>query len=143
MGLLRLAQKTPEVGPEDTVAGAVRVMTEDRVGAIAVTEGRKIVGIFTERDLMRRVVYEGKDPATTLVRDAMTKPVWTVKDSTTVAQAANLMRTHHIRHLAILDENGDLVGMVALRYLLYDLLQDLERKVDSLEGYLMADSLGG
>jgi CBS domain-containing protein len=143
MGLLRLAQATPEISPKATVQEAVRIMTEGHVGAIAVTEGRKIAGIFTERDLMRRVVYAGKDPAGTLVEEAMTSPVVTVSDSTSVGDATVIMRSRHIRHLAIVDGDGELVGMVALRYLLYDTMEELERKVDSLEGYMMADALGG
>jgi CBS domain-containing protein len=143
MGLLRLAQETPEVSPAATVGEAVKVMTTRRVGAIAVTSGRKIVGVFTERDLMRRVVFEGRDPATTTVSDVMTSPVRTVPDSTTVAQAAALMREHHIRHLAIVDRQGDLLGMVAGRYLLYHLLDELEQKVDNLHSYIMVDGPGG
>ncbi len=143
MGLLRLAQATPEVSPETGVMEAIRVMTVKRVGAIAVTKGRKIIGMFTERDLMRRVVFEGKDADATAIREVMTSPVETVLDSTSVAKAAAIMRARHIRHLAIVDGNGDLVGVVALRYLLYELMDELERKVDNLHGYIMADGPGG
>lgn len=143
MGLMRLAQETPQVSPETPVMEAVTTMKARKVGAIAVTTEGKIVGVFTERDLMRRVVHERKDPDTTLMRDVMTSPVRTVRDSTSVAEAATLMRTHKFRHLAIVDEDGALLGMVALRYLLYDLMDDLERKVDGLQSYIMADGPGG
>jgi CBS domain-containing protein len=143
MGLLRLAQETAEVSPDTTVLAAVDTMAKERVGAVAVTNGGKIVGVFTERDLMRRVVHEHRDPSTTLVRDVMTSPVRTVSDAMSVSEAATLMRTNHIRHLAIVDEHGNLLGMVALRYLLYDLMDELERKVDGLHSYIMADGPGG
>ena len=143
MGLLRLAQETPEVSPEASVMQAVMTMKARKVGAIAVTDAGKIVGVFTERDLMRRVVHERKDPDTTLIRDVMTSPVRTVLDSASVAEAAMLMRTHKFRHLAIVDDNGALLGMVALRYLLYDIMDDLERKVDGLQSFIMADGPGG
>jgi CBS domain-containing protein len=143
MGLMRLAQETPEVSPDVSVMDAVRVMTEAQVGAIAVTSGRKIVGIFTERDLMKRVVYEGRNPSAVALRDAMTTPVETVSNSCSVAEAAAIMRDRHIRHLAVVDERGDLLGLVAQRYLLHDLMNDLELKVDNLEGYIMADGPGG
>jgi CBS domain-containing protein len=143
MGLLRLAQETPEVSPAAPVMEAVNIMAAKGLGAIAVTNGRKIVGVFTERDLMRRVVYEGRDPAKTTVREVMTSPVRTVPDEMSVAEAATLMRTNHIRHLAIVDETGNLLGMVALRYLLYDLMDELERKVDGLHSYIMVDGPGG
>jgi len=143
MGLLRLAQETPEVSPAITVMEAVTIMTTRGVGALAVTNGRKIVGVFTERDLMSRVVAKRRDPETTTIRDVMTSPVRTVLDSLSVAEAATLMRQNGFRHLAIVDPNGDLLGMVALRHLLYDMMDELERKVDGLHSYIMADGPGG
>lgn len=147
MGLIELAQETPEVAPETSVMDAVTAMTTHRIGAIAVTEGgktdRRIVGIFTERDLMRRVVFEGRDPRTTIMRDVMTSPVRSVANSTSIAEAVTLMRTYHIRHLVILGDDGGLLGIVAQRYLLYDLMDDLERKVHGLQSYLMVDGPGG
>jgi CBS domain-containing protein len=143
MGLLRLTHQRPEVTPDDRVSDAVRVMAKAEVGAIAVTTGRRIVGIFTERDVMRRVVAEGRDPATTTIKEVMTRPVETVVDSTSVGEAAAIMRARHIRHLAIVNGAGDFVGLVAQRHLLYDLMSELELKVDNLEGYLMADGPGG
>jgi len=143
MGLLRLGQEPLQINPEASVADAVAVMVKRQLGAISVTAGGKILGMFTERDLMRRVVDARRDLDKTKVRDVMTSPVKTVSDSTSVADAASLMRRHHIRHLPIVDPEGNLLGMVALRYILYDLMDDLERKVDSLESYIMADSLGG
>jgi len=143
MGLLRLGQEPIQIAPDASVTDAVAVMVKRQLGAVAVTEGGKILGIFTERDLMRRVVEARRDLDESRVRDVMSAPVKTVSDSTTVADAASLMRRHHIRHLPIVDHDGNLLGMVALRYILYDLMDDLERKVDSLESYIMADSLGG
>jgi CBS domain-containing protein len=145
MGLLRLAeaQETLEVSPEASVTEAVTLMVTAKVGAIAVTSDRRIVGVFTERDLMRRVVFKQKDPATTRIKDVMSSPVETVTDSTSVSEAAAIMHARHIRHLAIVDAKGHFLGLVAQRYLLYHLLSDLEVKVDSLEGYIMADGPGG
>lgn len=147
MGLLQLAQEAPAVLPDARVLDAVAMMAKRRVGAIVVTSpediGRKVVGVFTERDLMRRVVNERRDPATTPIGEVMTRPVHTVSDDTSVAEAAALMRQHHIRHLVIVDERGALLGIVAQRYLLYDLMGDLELKVNGLESFIMADGPGG
>jgi len=118
-------------------------MTERQVGAAAVVEGARVVGVVTERDVMQRVVAAGGDPATLRVRDIMSSPVHAIGVKTTVADAAELMRRHHIRHLVVLDDNDSLVGMLALRYLLYDLMDDLERNVGDLLGYIMADGPGG
>jgi CBS domain-containing protein len=143
MGLLRLTHDRPEVDKNATVAETVRVMTAGEIGAIAVKDGKKIVGIFTERDLMKRVVAQSRDPGTTPIKDVMTSALVTVADSTTVANAAALMRSHRMRHLVVVDPNGDYLGMLAQRHLLYDLMNDLALKVDDLTGYLMADAPGG
>src|SRR5262249_55876968 len=144
VGLLHLAKESAEtMSPEATVIDAVRVMSQRRVGAIALTEGRRCVGMFTERDLVWRVVNRERDPHKTLLRDVMTSPVFSVRDDTSVGEAAALMRQHTIRHLAVVDWNGEYQGTVALRYLLYAMMDDLEAKVGDLEGYLMADSPGG
>ena len=118
-------------------------MARAQVGAVAITADRRIVGIFTERDLMKRVVFERRDPALTPIERVMTSPVETVTDSTSVSEAAATMRVHHIRHLAIVDGEGRFLSLIAQRYLLYELLSDLEVKVDGLEGYIMADGIGG
>ncbi len=141
--LLHLVHARPEAPPAASVRSVVRMMVEGEVGAVAITEGRKIVGIFTERDLMVRVVWPGRDPDRVSVGEVMTFPVQTISMHATVADAAGIMQAEHIRHLAVVDEDGDLLGLVALRYLLYALLGSLEVKVDDLQGYIMADGPGG
>ncbi len=144
MGMIRLGNKPPlTVSPEDTVFSAARAMAERKVGAATVTEDASVVGVVTERDVMQRVVAQGLDPAATRVRDIMTNPVLSVGLKTTVADAAALMRKHHIRHLVVLDQHQKLVGMLALRYLLYDLMDDMERNVGDLMGFIMTDGPGG
>jgi CBS domain-containing protein len=143
VGLLNLGKPALEIGPNATVLEAVRKLAEGDQGSAAVVDGRKVVGVFTERDLLRRVVLAGKDPATTRIAEVMTRPVQTVLDSTPVVAAATLMREQHIRHLPIVDGNGNLVGMVALRYLLYCLMDELELKVGDLYRFIMTDGPGG
>jgi CBS domain-containing protein len=143
MGLMRLTHVRPEVGPEATVAEAVQVMAEAEIGAIAIMEGRKIAGLFTERDLMKRVVARRLDPDATPITQVMTRNVVSVLDGTTVARAAALMRANRMRHLVIVDESGDYLGMLAQRHILYDLMNDLSMKVNDLAGYVMADGAGG
>jgi CBS domain-containing protein len=144
MGLLRLAHERPEITPEVSVRETVQLMADAQIGAIAVRQGAAIVGLFTERDLLKRVVAEGLDPETTPVRDVMTTDIVTVYDSTPVATAVAAMRTHRMRHLVIVDRAGNYLGLLAQRHLLFDLLVDLEAKVGDLTGYLMsADARGG
>ncbi len=144
MGMIRLGNKPPlTVGKGDTVLQAAQAMVERKVGAATVLDGEQVVGVVTERDVMKKIVAAGLDPATTPVRDIMTSPVLSIGVKTTVAVAAALMRKHHIRHLVVLDEHDKLVGMLALRYLLYDLMDDMERNVGDLMGFIMTDSPGG
>ena len=144
MGQIRLGNKPPlTVGPQDSIVQAALAMTERQVGAATVVDGLKVLGVVTERDVMQKVVATGGDPKTLRVRDIMSSPALSIGLKTTVADAAELMRKHHIRHLVVLDEHDALVGMLALRYLLYDLMDDLERNVGDLLGYIMADGPGG
>jgi CBS domain-containing protein len=144
MGLIRLGSKPPlAVTPDVTVLDAVHAMTERHVGAAAVVDDGQVVGVFTERDLMRRVVAVDKDPRRTRVREVMTSPVISVRDETTVEAAAELMRTHHVRHLVVVGERGELHAMLALRYVLYEMMDGLERKADELTSVIMADAPGG
>ncbi len=143
MGLLRLTHERPEIAPGASVREAVRVMADAQIGAIAVKQGAAIVGVFTERDLMKRVVAEGRDPDTTPIRDVMTTNIVTAYDSTPVATAAAAMRAHRMRHLVVVDRAGNYLGMLAQRHLLYDWMNDLEAKVGDLTGYLMTDGPGG
>jgi CBS domain-containing protein len=143
VSLERLIQQRPAVDPLTSVEDAVRLMTVNAVGAVPVTKGGKLLGIFTERDVMSRVVMSRKDPVTTPVSAVMTSPVLTIEATATIEEAAAMMQSRHIRHLAIVDENGDLKGLVALRYLLFEKLGGLERKVDDLEAFIMTDGPGG
>jgi CBS domain-containing protein len=131
------------VSPDDTALQAARAMIERGVGAATVVEGAKVAGVVTERDILKKIVAAGRNPETTRVREIMSSPALSVTVKTTVAEAAEIMRKHHIRHLVVLDARGALVGMLALRYLLYDLMDEMELKVGDLETYLMTDGPGG
>jgi CBS domain-containing protein len=143
MGLKRLTHKRPEVTPEASVMETVQIMAAAEIGAIAVKEGPTIVGVFTERDLMRRVVAQGRNPATTPIREVMTTDLVTVHDSAPVFAAAAAMRSRRMRHLVVLDDDGGYAGILAQRHVLYDLMNELSMKVDDLAGYLMTDGPGG
>lgn len=144
MERIRLGDKRPlTVATEDTVVQAARAMTERRVRSAAVIDGASVIGIVTVNDVMKKVVAANRDPNTTRVRDIMSSPALSIGVNTPVAQAADMMRKNHIRHLAVLDERGTLVGMLSLPYVLYDLADDLERNVGDLIGYIMNDGLGG
>lgn len=148
--LAELIEPTPEVDAQASVLQATRAMAERQFGLVAVTSGRRVVGIFTERDLTRRVIAEERDPATTPIGSVMSDAVQSVTVTTPVSVAIQIMRSHAIRHLAVLGHDGELLGTVALRYLLYRLMDDAEKKIrnleckaDDLERYIMTDGPGG
>jgi len=122
---------------------AVRTMSEESIGAIVVKEGNRLVGIFSERDLMLRVISQKRDPEQTPIQDVMTSPVETIHRDSTVDDALKVMLEKHIRHLPILDRDGRVSGMISMRSLLHDKVQELTDQLDSLEAYFTADGSGG
>ena len=144
MGTIRLGDRPPlTLAPNVTVAQAARALTERNVGAAAIMDGGRLTGVVSERDILKKVVAAGRDAEKTSVREIMSSPAVTVSVKTRVSEAANLMRERHIRHLPVLDESGTLVAMLALRYLLYDMMDDMQRNVADLVGYIMTDGPGG
>jgi CBS domain-containing protein len=122
---------------------AVRTMHEEHIGAIAVVDNDRLAGIFSERDLMNRVVLERKDPEQTRVGDVMTSPVITIPRSLTADDALKLMDERQIRHLPVVNIDGRLLGMLSVRSLLHEKVQELTDQLDSLEAYFTADGFGG
>ena len=144
MGLLRIA-RTPlvTVSPDATVMEAVRIMDKESIGAVAVTQNHCLIGMFSERDLMSRVVSERQDPERILIQDVMTSPVETIHRDSPADEALKLMLEKHIRHLPIVDRDGRLAGMISMRSLLHDKIEELTDQLDSLEAYFTADGVGG
>ena len=147
MSLLKVAHVPPAtVEPGATVSDAVSVMAREGVGAVAllVKAGKgELQGIFTERDVMLRVVQQKRDPSATQVRDVMTSPVETASEETTSAEALTLMLERHLRHLPIVGSDGHLLGMLSIRNLLEDQVEHLKRELDSFDQYLSNDGPGG
>jgi CBS domain-containing protein len=143
MGLLLLSHERPEVTPDVSVRETARIMAESHIGAIAVRKGGAIVGVVSERDLVKRVVAEGRDPATTRVAEVMNPDIVKVVDSTSVESAASAMRAQHVRHAVIVDRADNYLALLSERHLLYDVMTALEAKVGDLTGYIMSDGPGG
>jgi CBS domain-containing protein len=138
-----LSHERPEVTADVSVRETARIMADSQVGAIAVRKGAAIVGVFSERDLMKRVVAEGRDPATTRVGDVMSANVLKVLDSESVESAAAAMRAQRVRHAVIVDRAENYLALLSERHLLYDMMNVLETKVGDLTGYIMSDGPGG
>ncbi len=97
-----------------TVLDAVKAMVEGNVGALIVTEGGEISGIVTERDYLRRVTLEGRDERTTPVREIMSAPFVYVGPDATIDECMAIMTERRFRHLPVLVDERELVGIVSI-----------------------------
>lgn len=144
MSLLKIALVPPATAAtEGTVLDAVHTMSRQGVGAVAVVDKGTLCGIFTERDVMLRVVLPGRKPSETRVAEVMTHPAETASEEMTAEEALNFMLERHIRHLPIVSADGRLLGMLSIRNLLEHMVEDLQRELNSLDQYLLNDGPGG
>jgi len=121
-------QETYQADLGHSVLETVRAMVERNIGAVPVIHNGKLVGIFSERDLMRRVVAEGRDPGRTCLAEVMTEDPLTIATNEDLETCMTLMRRHGFRHLPVCHDSL-LVGMVSLRDIL---LHDLDEKDDEV-----------
>jgi len=144
MSLLKIAHVPPAtVEPGATVLEAVQVMAEEGVGAVAIIQNEKVVGIFTERDLMLRVVLRDRSTHGTKMSEVMTSPVETANDETTAQEALSHMLERHLRHLPVVNAEGKLLGMLSVRNLLEHTVEGLSREIESMDQFLLNDGPGG
>jgi CBS domain-containing protein len=109
----RKGQNVYSVPPSVSVADAVAEMNRHRVGSVLVIDGGQLVGIFTERDVLRRIVGAGLDPRATSVADVMTNGVITISPETTIEETMRIFTEKRCRHLPVV-EGGQLVGTISI-----------------------------
>jgi CBS domain-containing protein len=127
------------VQPNQTVFEAASYMVDSNVGAVPVLEDAKLVGIFSERDIMRRVVTEGRDPLTTRIAEVMSTEVHSVEPSASSEEAMCVMQTHSVRHLPVC-EGSTLVGFLSLRDLLRCHLDEKSGEAEAMRAYIQTSS---
>ena len=137
------SRPTVTINRKGTVMEAIRLMANARIGSVVVVTGDRIEGIFSERDLMLRVVLASRDPNGIYMEEVMTSPVQTIPKRTTGDEALKIMLDAHIRHLPVVDDSGRIFGIVSMRDLLERKVGDLEEQLDSLKSYIAADGIGG
>jgi CBS domain-containing protein len=132
MNILEMCDSdTACVAAEATAEQAIRTMLDRRVGAVAVVdENKKVAGIFTERDVLRRVALSGRTPGDIPVQEVMTTPVEMATLDTTPGQALATMIEYHYRHLPIVDDDGQLLGMLSIRDVLQARIDALTKQLD-------------
>jgi CBS domain-containing protein len=134
--LVRKGSHVWTVGKHVTVQQAANLMNEHRIGALVVADADQVEGIFTERDVLRRVVGEYRDPATTAVAAVMTADLICCRLETSLEEARGAMKDRRIRHLPVLDDAGRLCGLISIGDLNAHQAANQEQTIYLLHEYL-------
>ncbi len=124
------------VPPDSTVFDALRSMAEKRVGFLAVLDGGKLVGVFSERDYARKIALVGRSSKDTEVKAVMTAPAITISPDCTVDAAMHLMTEQHIRHLPVVTIEGVLTGVVSIGDLVKWIISSQNEMIEHLQSYI-------
>ncbi len=124
------------VTPGDSVFQALSLMAMHDVGALLVLDGEDLVGIFTERDYARKLILHGKSSKETLVSEIMSEKVAYVTLSATVDECMALMTEKHFRHLPVLSEDGEVIGIVSIGDLVKATISNQQFLISQLEHYI-------
>ncbi|MEW6092785.1 MAG: CBS domain-containing protein, partial [Chloroflexota bacterium] len=133
-----LKQKGREIWsttPDATVFEALQIMAAKDVGALPVLDGKKLVGIFSERDYARKVILKGKSSKKIPIREIMSAHLVTISPDQTNEQGLALMTTRHIRHLPVLQDQK-LVGFISIGDLVKSIIDEQKQVIDKLEQHI-------
>jgi len=134
-----LANKTrplTTVAPNDTVLSAAELMRGRDIGAVLVVDNGKLMGIFTERDCLHMVTALGRDPRSIKVSEVMTTAVRTVTPDLEVSQGLAMMTERYFRHLPVLDEGQNIIGVVSIGDLVKAKISDQSFTIEQMERYI-------
>ena len=133
--LARKGSDVISVKPGETVLNAAQLMSERGIGGLVVTEGGRLVGIFTERDILRRVVAQRRDAGATNVAEVMTTPVTACSPETPVEECAAMMTEQRIRHLPVLNDRS-LAGMITIGDVLAFQVREQQATIDYMHHFM-------
>ena len=123
------------VGEGDSVLSAVKLMADRRIGSVVVKSGSKVIGIFTERDVLNRVMACEKDPKKLRVKEVMSTPVACCQPDTKLSECRSVMATKRLRHLPVV-QAGELVGMISIGDISAREADDQAHTIEYLQEYL-------
>jgi CBS domain-containing protein len=126
---------TVTVDSMTSVLDAARVMSARHIGAVPVVDGERVVGIFTERDVMARIVAEARDPRTTPISQVMSTDLVVTEINESFEACLARMQQARVRHILVLD-NGRLAGIISLRDLMAADLDDKDEAISLLNAYV-------
>ncbi len=130
------------VGPDATVLEGLRLMSEKNIGAVMVTEGKRLLGIFSERDFARKVAHDEKPCRDLTITELMTSEIISINMDTTMAECLSLMTENRIRHLPVVQDE-QLVGILTIGDVVKNMISNLELTVRDLENYISGGGYGG
>jgi CBS domain-containing protein len=114
-----------------SAADAIQAMISRGMGAAAVVDENQIVaGIFTERDVLKKIALSGRDPKTIPIHEVMSAPVVMATKSTNIAEALQVMVDQQKRHLPVVEENGKLIGILSIRHVLEHKVNELTKQLE-------------
>jgi len=123
------------IGPEASAYDAIEMMADKEVGALVVTDGDSLVGVFSERDYARKVALQGRSSRDTKIKEIMTTRVAYARPEQTVEECMALMTDKRIRHLPVMD--GDkLLGVISIGDLVKSIIEEQQHVIEQLEQYI-------
>jgi CBS domain-containing protein len=131
----KIIRRVATIDENKTVLDAAKLMTEEFIGSVVVTNASGIRGLFTERELMMNVVGKGKDPGTVQVKDVMMRDPVRVAPTDTASICLDLMEKHRCRHLLVFDGH-EFVGIVSLRDMVVLMIDEKEELIQQLQRYI-------
>ncbi len=124
------------ISPEQTVLRALEIMAQYDVGALLVLDGDKLAGVFSERDYARKVILQGKASKQTKVSEVMTDHVICVTPETRIEECMAIMTDKHVRHLPILDNDEQVIGIVSIGDVVKEMISQQQFIINQLENYI-------
>lgn len=125
------------IAPNRPVYDALVILAEYKIGALAVIDGDKLVGIFSERDYAREVILKGRSSKTTTISEVMSANIISVMPTQTVEEAMTKMSDKRIRHLPVMDGEA-LIGMLSIGDLVKETIEYQQRLIKQLESYIQS-----
>ncbi|HIA38117.1 MAG TPA: CBS domain-containing protein [Planctomycetes bacterium] len=132
--LLGQQKRVVSISQYATVRDGAKAMAEANVGCAAIMEGPKLVGLFTERDILKRILLQNLDVDKVTIAEVMTRELICAGALQSANDARVLMERHHIRHLPVLNDDADLLGVLSIRDLVLDQVNEMRNYITMHEG---------
>ena len=134
--LARKGRDIWSIDATEPVLAAIQIMADRRVGALPVLRDSQLVGVVSERDYARKVILLGRSSAETEVWQIMSAPVITVGPEDEIRHCMEIMTERRIRHLPVVDDRGEMVGMISIGDLVRAVIDEQQETIDQLEKFI-------